>query len=228
MPSLFVTATGTEVGKTFVSCGLIRALRRAGEAVDALKPVASGFDDPAASDTAALIAALGLPATPERIAAVSPWRFKAPLSPDMAARCEGARLPFERVVAACRAAGAPGRWLVIEGIGGIMVPLGGGRTVLDLVAALAVPIILVSPTGLGALSHLLTALEAMRARGQVPAAVVLSETAGAAVPLALTLETLADHGLRDDLVVLRRAAPEDQYAAFDAILARAAARLAPD
>ncbi len=222
MPGLFVTATGTEVGKTYVSCGLIGALRRRGESVAALKPIASGFDpDRAAeSDTAALLAAIGLPLTPERVAATSPWRFRAPLSPDMAARREGAALPFAALVQTCRAAIAPGLWTVIEGIGGVMVPLGAGRSVLDLLVALDLPTVLVSPTGLGALSHLLTALEAMRSRALAATAVVLSETPDSTVPLDETVATLREHGLRDELAVLRRGPAEDQNAVFDAILAR--------
>lgn len=228
MPGLFVTATGTDVGKTYVACGLIGALRRAGQVVTVLKPVASGFDpaDPAGSDTAALIAALGLPLTPERVAAASPWRFKAPLSPDMAARLEAAVLPFDAVVDACRAALPPECWRVVEGVGGIMVPLGGGRTVLDLMARVALPVVLVSPTGLGALSHLLTAVTALRTRDIVPAMIVLSETDGSRVPLDLMVETLGEHGMRDDLVVLRRAALEEQDVVLDAILAKLIERMA--
>ncbi len=224
MPGLFVTATGTEVGKTYVACGLIRALRRAGRAVTALKPVASGFDPAASeiSDTAALLAALGESPTPERIAAVSPWRFRAPLSPDMAARLEGRSIPFEALVGTCRAALATERRTVVEGIGGVMVPLGGGRTVLDLIEALALPVVLVSPTGLGALSHLLTALEVLKGRTAAAVAIVLSETPGASVPLAQTVETLRDHGFADSLFLLRRAAAQDRDAVFDAIVARLA------
>ncbi len=104
MSAAFVTATGTEVGKTFVCVGLIRHLRGAGRPVDAIKPVVSGFD-PAAwqdSDPALLLAALGrLPALDE-VERISPWRFAAPLSPHMAAKCEGRAIAFQEVVEFCR------------------------------------------------------------------------------------------------------------------------------
>ena len=97
---LFVTATGTGIGKTHVACGLLRAQGGAG-----LKPVLSGFDPASAADSDAgrLLAAMGRPITPETIAAISPWRFAAPLSPDMAAAREGRAVPFEALIAACRA-----------------------------------------------------------------------------------------------------------------------------
>ena len=90
MSAIFITATGTDIGKTFVAAGLIRHLRAAGRSVDALKPVVTGFDplDAAASDTGVLLSALGRPVTPAEIDRISPWRFRAPLSPDMAARRE--------------------------------------------------------------------------------------------------------------------------------------------
>ena len=89
MTAIFVTATGTDVGKTFVTTGLIRHLRAAGRAADAIKPVVSGFnaDDPADSDPAILLEALGRPLTD--IDRICRWRFAAPLAPAMAAKREG-------------------------------------------------------------------------------------------------------------------------------------------
>ena len=91
VPGLFITATGTDIGKTYVTAGLLRAGRRAGIAVDALKPVLSGYDpaDAETSDAGVLLAALDRPITAATIAAMSPWRFAAPLSPDRAAEREG-------------------------------------------------------------------------------------------------------------------------------------------
>ncbi|WP_158809111.1 dethiobiotin synthase [Beijerinckia sp. L45] len=222
MPGVFVTATGTDAGKTYVSAGLIAACRRTAQHVDALKPVISGFDpaNPEGSDTGRLLAALGEPVTPEAIARISPWRFAAPLSPDMAAALEGRTLSFDAIVAACRATLLPDRTTIIEGVGGVMVPLEPGRTILDLMAALAIPVVLVSPTGLGAISHLLTALDVLARRALAPAAIVLSETPGSTVPLKATLATLAGFCRRGDVFVLRRMAPSLQEPVFDAIRAR--------
>ena len=108
MSTLFVTGTGTGIGKTVVTAALCRELRAAGRAVRALKPVLSGYD-PAErheSDPGVLLASLGEPVTEEAVAQVAPWRFRAPLSPDMAAAREGRRLDLREIVAFCREAPA--------------------------------------------------------------------------------------------------------------------------
>ncbi len=217
MPGFFVTATGTDVGKTYVTAGLIRAGRRAGLPMDALKPVLSGFspDGVEASDAAVLLTALGRPVTAAAVAAIAPWRFVAPLSPDMAAEAEGRRLMFAHLVEACRARVRPDRLILIEGVGGAMVPLDERHTVLDLVAALRLPVIVVSPTGLGAISHLLTALAALRLHDLSPCAIILNETVGGGVPLAASRKTLARFCGDVPLLEVRRDA---DASAFDPIL----------
>jgi dethiobiotin synthetase len=221
LPGLFVTATGTDVGKTYVTCGLLRAGRRAGVAVGALKPILSGYDPPEAarSDAGLLLAALGEPVSEAAVARVSPWRFAAPLSPNMAAAREGRGLDLAEVAATCRALSASERLVVIEGIGGVMVPLNEHETVLDLIEALALPVVLVGGTALGAISHCLTAREVLRARGRAPAIIVLDESAGSTVPLEATRDTLADFCREAKVVTLARNAPE---AAFDALFRTAA------
>lgn len=217
MPGLFVTATGTDVGKTYVAAGLIRAGRRAGVTMDALKPLLSGFSDDMAaeSDAGVLLQALGRPVTPAEIARISPWRFKAPLSPDMAAAAEGRSLDFATIVAACRAAVRADRVTLIEGIGGVMVPLDSRHTILDVIGALALPVVLVSPTGLGAISHVLTAREALRARNIRARLIVLNETAGSTVPLEATRATLTSFCTDVPLAVVSQDAPGT---VFDALL----------
>ncbi|HUL82397.1 MAG TPA: dethiobiotin synthase [Gammaproteobacteria bacterium] len=184
MSTLFVTATGTDVGKTFVMTRLIAELRAARRSVNVLKPVASGFDsaDVASSDTGVLLDALGLAATAANLDAVSPWRFTAPLSPDMAAARENRAIPFAELVEFCRAPRAADVTL-IEGIGGVMVPLDAEHTVLDWIAAVGAPAILVAGSYLGTLSHTLTAVAALRARGCELAAVIVSESEEQPVPL---------------------------------------------
>src|SRR3546814_14976999 len=105
---------------------------------------------------------------------MSPWRFAAPLSPDMAAAREGRSVPFDELVDYCRsrAAEASGP-LLVEGVGGAMVPLGACHNVLDWIAALGFPALLVSGTYLGAISHALPTLAALGARGVEVAAIVL-------------------------------------------------------
>ena len=194
MGTLFVTATGTDVGKTFVTAGLIAALRRRGRAVAALKPVMTGFlaESAADSDASALLAALGRPCSLATIADISPWRFAAPLSPDMAAARENRALDFDALVAFCReAAASAADALLIEGVGGIMVPLDDRHTVLDWMGALGAPALLVAGSYLGTLSHTLSAVEVLRRRDLDIRAMVVSESAGSTVPLKDTVTTIA-------------------------------------
>jgi dethiobiotin synthetase len=193
MTAFFITAAGTDVGKTYVASGLIRHWRAAGRTVDALKPVVSGFDPSAVetSDTGVLLSALGKQATPAEIDRVSPWRFAAPLSPDMAAERENRRIDFDAVVKFSRDAIAAAKdILLIEGIGGIMVPLTETHTVLDWMAALGIPLVLVTGTYVGTLSHTLTCLDVLSRRGLTVKAVVVNNTPGSPVTFQNTISTL--------------------------------------
>lgn len=177
MSALFVTGTGTDIGKTYVSCAVIRALKARGAVVDAFKPVVSGFDpkDAAGSDPARLAAALGAPGDVFRIA---PRRYLAPLSPNIAARLEGETLRLDDMVidAVARAAALRDGLLLVEGAGGVMSPLTNAETNLDMIAALGAPVLLVAGSYLGTISHVLTALVALRAAQVTVAAVVMSES----------------------------------------------------
>jgi dethiobiotin synthetase len=186
--AIFITATGTDVGKTFVVVSLIRHFRQMGRAVDAIKPIVSGYDpaQAATSDPGLLLAALGLPFTPESIDRVSPWRFRAALSPDLAARYEGRSIDVDGVVAYCQSAierQRRGDVLLIEGVGGIMVPLDERRTILDVMMALRLPLILITGSYLGTISHTLTALDSLFRRDMNVLATIVSETPGSTVPL---------------------------------------------
>jgi dethiobiotin synthetase len=215
MSAFFVTATGTDIGKTYVTAGLIRRLRAQGKAVSALKPVVSGFDDPCASDTGLLLAALGEPATDDAVARLSPWRFAAPLSPDMAAAREGRAVDFDVLLRFCRRGIAEcDGTLFIEGVGGIMVPLDGTHTVLDWAAALGLPLILVTGSYLGTLSHSLTALRV--AAGLRIAAIVVNETPGSTVAMDDTVATLRRFAPGIPVVALARGAGD--FAALAAVL----------
>lgn len=177
MKGLFVTGTGTDLGKTHIGCALLRAARAKGLIVDAFKPVVSGFDpaEPETSDPARLAAAMG---RPDDWAQISPRRYRAPLAPNLAARLEGETLAMADLVADCRA------WLetrdvdlvLVEGAGGVMSPMTDDATNLDLMVALGLPVLLVAGSYLGTASHLLTALEVVRARGLTIAAIVVSES----------------------------------------------------
>jgi dethiobiotin synthetase len=194
MSAYFVTASGTDIGKTFVTAGLIRHLRQAGQAVNALKPIVSGFDiaTSAISDPGILLDALDEPVSVEAINRISPWQFSAALSPDMAAAREGRGIDFGELIALCRSAIALNEGtLLIEGVGGIMVPLDAEHTVLDWVKALGLPLIFVTGSYLGSISHTLTAMRVIADAGLVAKVLVVNESGDGAVPLDETVATLA-------------------------------------
>lgn len=211
MSAVFVSGTGTDVGKTFVTCGLIAHFRTLGSAVEAIKPLLSGFSSSALpdSDAGALLAALGRPITMAEACRISPWRFTAPLSPDMAAAREGRAIDFAAVADFCRGAIAARRGhLLIESIGGIMVPLDARHTVLDLAAELALPLILVAGSYVGTISHTLTALQALARRNINLAAIVISESQGSAATLDDTVATIARFSDSIEVVGIPRHADE--------------------
>jgi dethiobiotin synthetase len=190
---LFVTASGTGVGKTLVTAALAHQLIRAGKSVRAVKPVVSGYTASThdGSDTATLLSSLGTAHAPKEIDRMSPFRFAAPLAPDMAAAREGRRLDFQALLRFCRACAAgPEDILLIEGVGGVMVPLTEHDTVLDWIAAVGAPCVLVAGSYLGTISHTLTAAETLRQRRVPIAGVVLSESAESPVPPEETRATL--------------------------------------
>ena len=186
MTAIFITATGTDVGKTFVVASLIQLLRQMGRTVDAIKPIVSGYDATlaAASDPGVLIGALGLPFSPEAVDRVSPWRFRAAVAPDLAARREGRSIDVDAVVAYCQGAIERRRdILLIEGVGGIMVPRDDHRTILDVMMALRVPLMLVTGSYRGTISHTLTALDSLFRRDLNVLATIVNETPGSSMPL---------------------------------------------
>ena len=194
MAAYFVTSTGTDIGKTFVTAGLIRYLRESSQRVGALKPIVSGYDSSVAetSDPAVLLSALGRPVTAEEVDRIAPWRFRAPLSPDLAAAREGRRVDFAELVAFSRSAiGAATGPLFIEGVGGIMVPLDGQRTVLDWMTELDIPLLLVVGGYLGTISHTLTALDVLSQRKLTVAAIIVSESERDTVELDDTVASIA-------------------------------------
>ena len=191
MPPIFVTSSGTEIGKTYVSAMLTRELK-----ARAIKPLVSGIDEEtfATSDPAELLAAMGEPVTYENAGLVSRWRFKAALSPDMAAKRENRAILFDELVNECVAAARAHDPLVIEGVGGLMVPLDGTHTVLDWMKALnektGLAPVLVVGAYLGTISHTLTTLAVMRSEGLAPRAIVVSEREPGPVPVGETAETI--------------------------------------
>jgi dethiobiotin synthetase len=168
---LFVTATGTGCGKTWVTRGLARALVRAGRSVAALKPIETGVD-PSPLDAEALARACGRPALAH---APGLLRARSPLSP-LAATLEGELPAVEPVSLATVARGlvAGVDVALVEGAGGLLVPLSPNHDTRDLALALGWPLLLVARDAIGTLSHTLTALECAAARGLAVHALVLT------------------------------------------------------
>jgi dethiobiotin synthetase len=167
---LLVTGTGTGVGKTIVSAALLAAMRAAGEPVRAYKPVVTGLDEPPGEwppDHELLALAAGM--TPEDVA---PLRYGPAVSPHLAAELAGEAVDTAALVAAARQ--APNHTLVVEGVGGLLVPLAPNFTVRDLAVELALPLVIVASPGLGTINHTLLTVEAARAAGLTVAAVVLT------------------------------------------------------
>jgi dethiobiotin synthetase len=188
--TLFVTATGTDLGKTHVACALLRAMIQRRTPLDVFKPVLSGFDIAETSDAGRLLRAMGRSLID--LDKVSPLRFRAPLAPPSAARAEGKRLMLDELVRLCRARMTGP--LLIEGAGGVMSPMAEDGTNLDLMAALGAPALLVTGSYLGAISHTLTAIEALKARAMPIAAIVVSQSVEAdAPPLAEIEQSLAQY-----------------------------------
>jgi dethiobiotin synthetase len=223
MKILFITGTGTDVGKTFVAGALARHLRSAGRGVEAIKPVVSGFDPSmlAGSDPGLLLTALGRRASLEEIDRISPWRFSAPMSPDLAAAREGRSIDFAKVVAFCnRMRGAADGHLLIEGIGGIMVPLDRSHTVLDWMTALRAPALLVAGSYLGTISHTLSALYVLARRNLDVTAVIVSESEKSGAPLDQLVATIARFSDSIDVIgVPRLRERASEHAAFARIAA---------
>ena len=220
MSAIFVTGAGTDVGKTFVACGLISELRRRGHAVAGFKPLVSGFDpaQPQTSDPGALLTALGEPVSPANLDCIAPFRYRAALAPDMAAAAEGKSVDFDAVVALSRQAANAAEFVVIEGVGGVMSPITERHTVIDWIAALRMPAVLVTGTYLGAQTHALTALAALQRRSIAVHALVASETSGSTVSLSENIRSLARFTAPVPVVAIPRLSSDATHPAF-AVLA---------
>jgi dethiobiotin synthetase len=179
---VFVTGTGTEVGKTVVAAAIANGARRAGRRVAVFKPAVSGLDDypprPEAWENAAELPdhALLRLASGSRQAddQIAPYRYAPAASPHLAAELAGERIDPDRLRGAALAAAEDTELLICEGVGGFLVPLTTEYLVRDLACDLALPVVVVASPALGTINHTLLTLEAVRAAGLRVAAVVLT------------------------------------------------------
>jgi dethiobiotin synthetase len=201
LTGVFVTGTGTEVGKTVVAAVIARTLAAAGRRVAVFKPAVTGLDEIAERSPSA--AGAGRPPPDHellRLAAgsnqsdeeIAPYRYGPAASPHLAAALAGEEIEPRRLRAAAKAAAGAAEALVCEGVGGLLVPLSPGYLVRDLATDLGYPLVVAAPPGLGTINHSLLTIEVARSAGLAVAAIVL--TPWPAEPTAIersNLETVA-------------------------------------
>lgn len=172
---IFVTGTDTGVGKTYVAEGLIRELRKNEVDVGIMKPAETGCSArdrrlfPA--DALRLLKAAGVR---DSLELVNPYRFTRALAPSVAADLAGKTISPARIINAFRVLSRRHDCMVVEGAGGIMVPLAGKYLYLDLAAALRLPVVIVARPGLGTINHTLLTIAALKKRRLRIAGVVMN------------------------------------------------------
>jgi len=226
MSGIFITSTGTEIGKTIVAGLIIRQRRALGLPVMAIKPIISGVtsETMADSDTGHLIRAMGQEVTLDTVEAVSPFRYAAPLAPQMAAKAEGKTLYASDVIEACKETLSEHPFTLIEGVGGAHVPLDGTQLTADWITALDLPAIVVAGSYLGTMSHTLATMEALTARGIEVRGIVVNESApleGATDNPNLfdTMQAIAEHTDMPIIALQRLADTEDHHRTPDLLTA---------
>jgi dethiobiotin synthetase len=170
-PGLFVTGTGTEVGKTVVAAAIARTLAAEGKRVAVFKPAVTGLEEEGETDHGLLRRASGSEQSDEQIA---PYRYEPPASPHLAAALAGEEIDPERLRQAASEAAEGADAIVCEGVGGLLVPLSPTYLVRDLAVDLGYPLVIVAAPGLGTINHTLLTIESARTAGLDVVAVVLN------------------------------------------------------
>jgi dethiobiotin synthetase len=221
-PRFFVTGTDTGVGKTQASRALLSLLVDAGLEPQGFKPYESGCASLSAPSDALSLREAARSDLPLEL--VCPHRFRAPLAPGVAARRLGREPDWNTTLAAWeRLKHGP---VVVEGAGGLFVPLDSSHDVIDLVSTLRLPVLLVARAGLGTLNHTALSLEALAARDIPVAAVLLSRSTPSRDPSERDNATLIAerHGVRVLAPVPYLADPRRRHVAFREALAPLVAR----
>ncbi len=174
---LFITGTDTGVGKTFVGIGLIRAIKEMGKTVCPFKPLESGCSRKRGvlipGDACRLMRASDVT---EQIDLINPYRFRQPLAPSVAAELEGIKINKKRLISVYKQLARKYDITIVEGAGGIMVPVYKKYLFIDLARDLGLPVVIVSRPGLGTINHTLLTLEALKQRGLKIVGVIINRT----------------------------------------------------
>jgi len=170
---LFVTGTDTGAGKTVLAGAVVAALRARGVDIRALKPVITGLDEPGSPDWP-LDHELLARAARQRADQVAFELYGPPTSPHLAAELAGRQIDVPALLDSIRGAGAEAEAVVVEGVGGLLVPLSNSHDVRALARSLELPLLVAARPGLGTINHTLLTLEAARGAGLDVAAVVLT------------------------------------------------------
>lgn len=172
LPVTLIVGTDTDVGKTWISCALIRALRDTGQHVTAVKPIETGITDPPRADEdGALLAAAAGQAGPLRALIRLPLKAAPAVSADAA----GVTIEYEDLIARMRSLATPDSMLIVEGTGGLLSPLTWADNHLDLAHSLDARVLLVAADRFGTINHTLMALRVLRAEKVPTLGVVLNQ-----------------------------------------------------
>jgi dethiobiotin synthetase len=162
----FITGTDTDVGKTFVTCALAGALKRGGRDVGVMKPVETGCVERGGglvpADALALKEAAGASDT---LDAINPYRFAAPLAPNMAARNTGREIDLTIIKERFKDLSTKHDLVLVEGAGGLLAPVTDNETMADLAALLGLPLVIVAPSRLGCINHTLLTVRTAEQKG---------------------------------------------------------------
>lgn len=175
LTSVFVTGTDTGVGKTIVTAALARHLRRQGLSVGVMKPIETGVDprEEDHSDAGRLKSAADVT---DPVNLISPYRFAPPVAPLAAARAAGVEIDLQAIRDAFDALTSKHDLVLVEGVGGVLVPIGTDWDVRDLIGRLNASVVVVGRAGLGGVNHALLTVEALRGREAPMIAVVLNQS----------------------------------------------------
>ena len=172
---VFVTGTDTEVGKTLVTAALALCLKRLGRSVGVMKPIETGIAPSKVngSDAARLRAVIE---SEETLGAICPYQFELPVAPQAAAQAERRKIDAGVIRQVYRLLASRYDYVVVEGIGGVRVPVMPKADVMDVITALKLPVVVVGRAGLGGINHALLTVDALRRRRIFVVALVLNRT----------------------------------------------------